>query len=183
MIEIRWHGRGGQGAKTGSQILAEAAFSMGKYVQAFPEYGSERTGAPMKAFTRIDDDPILIHSAIENPDVIVIIDDTLVDIEAVKEGLRKGVKVLVNSEKSKEELQKYFPDTELFLVPATKISMETLGANFPNTPVLGAIAKITGTVTLDALIDSFKEKMEKKFGEDVINKNISSIKRGFEEVH
>ncbi len=182
MIEIRWHGRGGQGAKTGSQILAEAAFSMGKYVQAFPEYGSERTGAPMKAFTRIDEEPILIHSAIEYPDLIVVIDDTLIDIEAVKEGLRKGIKVLVNTEKSKENIEKFFPNADIFTVPATKISMETLGANFPNTPILGAIAKITGAVTLDSLIDSFKEKMEKKFGEDIINKNINSIKRGFEEV-
>ena len=182
MIEVRWHGRGGQGAKTGSQILAEAAFSMGKYVQAFPEYGSERTGAPMKAFTRIDDQPILIHSAIENPDLIVVIDDTLVDLDPVKEGLKNGVKVLVNSEKSKEELKKYFPTADIFVLKATKISMETLGANFPNTPILGGIAKITGAVTLDSLIDSFKEKMEKKFSEDIVSKNIQSIKRGFEEV-
>jgi pyruvate ferredoxin oxidoreductase gamma subunit len=182
MIEVRWHGRGGQGAKTGSQILAEAAFSMGKYVQAFPEYGSERTGAPMKAFTRIDDKPILIHSAIENPDLIVIIDDTLVELDVVKEGLKEGVKVLVNTEKSKEDLEQFFPKADIFVVPATKISMETLGKNFPNTPVLGAIAKITGAVTLDSLVDSFKEKMEKKFSEDIVAKNISSIKRGFEEV-
>ncbi len=145
MIEIRWHGRGGQGAKTASLLLADAAFNTGKYIQGFPEYGPERMGAPITAYNRISDTPITIHSNIYEPDYAVIVDDTLLDSVDVTAGLKKSGAIVINTtkeaDKIKEKLKNY--EGEVYKIDARKISLETLGKYFPNTPMLAAIVKVS----------------------------------------
>jgi pyruvate ferredoxin oxidoreductase gamma subunit len=184
MVEIRWHGRGGQGAKTASQFLAEAALDAGKHIQAFPEYGPERAGAPIRSYTRIDDKPIRLHSPIANPQTVVVIDPTLFDSIDVTEGLGDNGVLIVNSHNSPEEIRKKtkFKKGKVATVDATKISLETLGVPMPNTPMLGALLKIKEVVTMDALINQVKHKFLKKIGEEKTNANIAGIKRAYEEV-
>ena len=136
LIEIRWHGRGGQGAKTASLLLADAAFNTGKYIQGFPEYGPERMGAPITAYNRISDKPITIHSNIYEPDYVVVVDDTLLESVPVTAGLKKEGAIVINTTKSpeylKEKLNGY--DGNIYTIDARKVSEETLGKYFPNTP-------------------------------------------------
>ena len=184
MIEVRWHGRGGQGAKTASQFLGEAALDIGKYIQAFPEYGPERAGAPMKSYTRISDTVITIHSSVTNPDIVVVIDPTLVGSIDVTEGLGdKGV-ILVNTDKSPKDIRKVLDFTKgrVATVDATKISLETLGVPMPNMPMLGALLKVNPLVTIDQLSERVKGKFLKKIGEEKTNANIEGIKRAYNEV-
>jgi len=145
LIEIRWHGRGGQGAKTASLLLADAAFNTGKYIQGFPEYGPERMGAPITAYNRISDKPITIHSNIYEPDYVVVVDDTLLESVPVTAGLKKEGAIVINTTKSpeylKEKLNGY--DGNIYTIDARKVSEETLGKYFPNTPMLAAIEKMT----------------------------------------
>ena len=140
LIEIRWHGRGGQGAKTASLLLADAAFNTGKYIQGFPEYGPERMGAPITAYNRISDKPITIHSNIYEPDYVVVVDDTLLESVPVTAGLKKEGAIVINTTKSpeylKEKLNGY--DGNIYTIDARKVSEETLGKYFPNTPMLAA---------------------------------------------
>jgi len=186
MIEIRWHGRGGQGAKTASLLLADVAFNTGKYIQGFPEYGPERMGAPITAYNRIDDEPIRIHSNIYEPDYIVVVDDTLVGAVDVTKGLKKGGAVLVNTSLSGEEIAKKLGDFDgkLYTVDASKIAIETIGANFPNTALLAAVIRITDLMSKEKLetnmLDSFKHKFAKK--PEVIEPNMKSVIRAYEEV-
>ncbi|MBR5227114.1 MAG: 2-oxoacid:acceptor oxidoreductase family protein [Clostridia bacterium] len=186
MIEIRWHGRGGQGAKTASLLLADVAFSTGKYIQGFPEYGPERMGAPITAYNRIDDKPIRIHSNIYEPDYVVVVDDTLIGSVEVTKGLKKGGAVLVNTNLNIEAIRTRLGDFDgrLYTVDASKISEETIGANFPNTPLLSAIIKISDIMTKEALeknmLDSFKHKFAKK--PEVIEPNMQAVLRAYDEV-
>jgi pyruvate ferredoxin oxidoreductase gamma subunit len=184
MVEIRWHGRGGQGAKTASQFLAEAALDAGKHIQAFPEYGPERAGAPIRSYTRIDDKPIRLHSPITNPQTVVVIDSTLLDSIDVTEGLGDDGVLIVNSHSGPKEIREKtkFKKGKVATVDATKISLETLGIPMPNTPMLGALLKIEEVVTMDALINQVKHKFLKKIGEEKTNANIAGIKRAYEEV-
>jgi len=184
MIEIRWHGRGGQGAKTASQFLAEAALKAGKYIQAFPEYGPERAGAPIRSYTRIDEKPIRLHSPVTNPGAVVVIDPTLLDSIDVTEGLNDNGVLLVNSTEGPKQIRKKtgFKKGKVATVDATKISLETLGVPMPNTPMLGALLKIQEVVAMEALIDQVKGKFLKKIGEEKTNANISGIKRAYKEV-
>ncbi|MFH1868704.1 MAG: 2-oxoacid:acceptor oxidoreductase family protein [Candidatus Omnitrophota bacterium] len=183
MIEVRWHGRGGQGAKTASQFLAEAALDAGKYIQAFPEYGPERAGAPIKAFTRIDDAPMTIHCSVTNPEAVVVIDPTLLETIDVTEGLGEDGVLLVNSPDDPKVIREKlkFNKGKVATVDATKISLETLGIPMPNTPMLGALIKVTPLVTLEALIGKIRDKFLKKIGEEKTNANIEGIKRAYEE--
>ena len=146
MIEIRWHGRGGQGAKTASLLLADAAFNTGKYIQGFPEYGPERMGAPLTAYNRISNTPIRIHSNIYEPDYVVVVDDTLLDSVDVTAGLKEDGAIVINTTKGKEEIEKKLPhyNGSIYTIDARKVSMETLGKYFPNTPMLAAIVKVAG---------------------------------------
>ena len=186
MIEIRWHGRGGQGAKTASLLLADAAFNTGKYIQGFPEYGPERMGAPITAYNRISDTPIRIHSNIYEPDFVVVVDDTLLESVDVTKGLKKDGGILINSSKPIEEIKKLLKDYngKIYILDATKISLECLKANFPNTAMLAGIVKITEIMTRDALLKdmegSFKHKFSRK--PEVIPANMECLKRGFDEV-
>ena len=164
LIEIRWHGRGGQGAKTASLLLADAAFNTGKYIQGFPEYGPERMGAPITAYNRISTKPITIHSNIYEPDYVVVVDDTLIESVDVTAGLKKTGAVVINTTKDSEYLKKHLNgyEGEIYKIDARKISMETLGKYFPNTPMLAAIVKVSKVMTdeefLNDMQDSFKHK-------------------------
>jgi len=145
MIEIRWHGRGGQGAKTASLLLADAAFNTGKYIQGFPEYGPERMGAPITAYNRISDTEITIHSNIYEPDYVVVVDDTLLDSVDVTAGLKEDGGIIINTTKEAEQIKSKLKGYKgnVYKVDARKISTQTLGKYFPNTPMLAAIVKVS----------------------------------------
>lgn len=182
-LEIMWRGRAGQGAKSAAQILAEVAMLSGKYSQAFPEYGAERSGAPMRAFNRISDQPIKIHSGIENPDIVVVIDDTLITAMNVVEGLKEDGILIVNTQKSIDEIRKRTGfGGKICVVPATKIALEEIKRGIPNTVMLGALVKVTEVVPLDSIVEQFKEMFSNKLTPEMLEGNLRAIKRGYEEV-
>ena len=186
MIEIRWHGRGGQGAKTASLLLADAAFNTGKYIQGFPEYGPERMGAPITAYNRISNEPITIHSNIYKPDYVVVVDDTLLDSVPVTDGLKESGAIVINTTKDAEYLNKRLNGYKgnVYAIDARKVSMETLGKYFPNTPMLAAIVKVSGIMSDEDFIKdmegSFKHKFAKK--PEVIDGNMKALKMALQEV-
>lgn len=186
LIEIRWHGRGGQGAKTASLLLADAAFNTGKYIQGFPEYGPERMGAPLTAYNRISDTPITIHSNIYEPDYVVVVDDTLLESVPVTDGLKETGAIVINTTKSEEYLRKVLKGYQgsVYTIDARKVSMETLGKYFPNTPMLAAIIKVSKIMTDEELLNdmegSFKHKFAKK--PEVIEGNMKALKLALQEV-
>lgn len=186
MKEIRWHGRGGQGAKTAALLLGEAAINAGKYVQAFPEYGPERMGAPVAAYDRIADEEITIHSPVIAPNAVVVLDETLMDSIDVTKGLpeKEGV-LIVNSAFPKEEIQKKITwKGKVIVIDGTKIAQETIGKPIPNTPMMGALVAATSIMDVTHLIDDTKKKLEKKFRTkpEVIEGNLKAIKNAYEEV-
>jgi len=186
LIEIRWHGRGGQGAKTASLLLADAAFNTGKYIQGFPEYGPERMGAPITAYNRISTKPITIHSNIYEPDYVVVVDDTLLDAVDVTAGLKNTGAIVINSSKDGEELKEKLKgyEGEIYKIDAKKISLEALGKYFPNTPMLAAIVKVSGVMTDEELLSdmegSFKHKFAKK--PEVIEGNMRALELALKSV-
>lgn len=180
LIEIRWHGRGGQGAKTASLLLADAAFNTGKYIQGFPEYGPERMGAPITAYNRISNTPITIHSNIYEPDYVVVVDDSLLESVDVTAGLKKEGAIVINSSKTADELKEHLKGYEgkIYTVDARKISMEALGKYFPNTPMLAAIVKVTGIMSDEEFIANMEGSFKHKFARkpEVIEGNMNAIK-------
>jgi pyruvate ferredoxin oxidoreductase gamma subunit len=181
LLEIRFHGRGGQGVKTAALLLAEAAFEQGKEVQGFADYGPERAGAPVAGFTRISDEKITIHSFINNPDIVVIIDGTLVDTIPVLDGLTNDGPVIVNTTLTPQEIAKKLgKKTNIHTVDATGISLAIFGRDFPNAPILGAISKVTGIVPLSAIEDVFKKKFAGK--DNLVKGNVEAVKKAYEEV-
>ncbi len=184
MIEIRWHGRGGQGAKTGALFLAEAAIKEGKYSQGFPEYGPERMGAPMKGFTRIDDQPIKVHCDVASPQVVIVLDPTLLDAVDVGEGLKEDGILLVNTTQDpgwvREKL--HITGRKIYTVDATGISIQEIGRAIPNTPMIGAFIRTTGLLKPETIYEDIRRKFGKKFDERVTEGNIRAIKRAYEEV-
>ncbi|MBS5858409.1 MAG: 2-oxoacid:acceptor oxidoreductase family protein [Clostridia bacterium] len=186
MIEIRWHGRGGQGAKTASLLLADAAFNTGKYIQGFPEYGPERMGAPITAYNRISDNPITIHSNIYEPDYVVVVDDTLLEAVDVTAGLKESGAIIINSTKSADVLKEHLKGYKgsIYTINARKVSEEALGKYFPNTPMLAAIVKVSGIMNDEALLKdmegSFKHKFAKK--PEVIDGNMKALELALNEV-
>ena len=186
LIEIRWHGRGGQGAKTASLLLADAAFNTGKYIQGFPEYGPERMGAPITAYNRISDKPITIHSNIYEPDYVVVVDDTLLESVPVTAGLKKEGAIVINTTKSpeylKEKLNGY--DGNIYTIDARKVSEEKLGKYFPNTPMLAAIVKVTGIMSDEAFLEDMKGSFKHKFAKkpEVIEGNMKALELALKEV-
>lgn len=186
MIEVRWHGRGGQGAKTAALLFAEAVLATGKYIQAFPEYGPERMGAPVQSFNRISDDPITIHSGITNPQYVVILDPSLMDCVDVTDGIGDSGKVIVNTTFSAEEIAKQLNvnPSQVYVVDASKIALETIGRNIPNTPMLGALVKVIGKLDINSVLEDTKAKLMIKFRHkpEVIEGNVQSIKRAYDEV-
>ena len=187
LIEIRWHGRGGQGAKTACLLLADAAFNTGKYIQGFPEYGPERMGAPITAYNRISNSPITIHSAIYEPNYVVVVDDTLLDTVDVTAGLQEDGAIVINTTNDAETLKKKLKGYKggIYTIDARSISIDALGKYFPNTPMLAAIVKVSGVIPEDQFLadmeGSFKHKFAKK--PEVIDGNMKALKNTLEKVN
>jgi len=186
ITEIRWHGRGGQGAKTAALLLGDAALSLGKYIQAFPEYGPERMGAPVASFNRISSEPITIHYGVTNPDIVLVLDPTLIGSIDVTNGLsNEGIIVINTSATPKEIRQKLnFSGGKIFTIDASKISKETIGKDIPNTPMLGALIKVSGLLDFSQMIKDLHKKLSKKFASkpEVVEGNLNAVKRAYEEV-
>lgn len=186
LIEIRWHGRGGQGAKTASLLLADAAFNTGKFIQGFPEYGPERMGAPITAYNRIGNNPITIHTNIYEPDYVVVVDDSLLECVPVTAGLKSDGAIVINTTKSPEYIRSKLNgyDGDIYIIDARKISMECLGKYFPNTAMLAAIVKVSNIMSDEDFINdmkgSFKHKFEKK--PEVIEGNMKALEMALNEV-
>lgn len=188
MLEIRWHGRGGQGAKTASQLLGEAAAGTGKWVQSFPEYGPERMGAPVTAFNRISDEPITLHCNIAHPQVVIVLDAGFTGKVDFTDGLPDDGLLIVNTPRSPAEYRQELGlppgRVRLFTVDASNIARETIGRDIPNTPMMGAFAAVTRVIPLEDLIEDTRKKLEKKFRTkpEVIDGNLEAIARAAREV-
>lgn len=184
LTEVRWHGRGGQGAKTAGYVLAVAAAEMGWQVQAFPEYGAERRGAPMRSYVRISDGPIRLRSAIEHPDVVIVLDPSLIETENVLAGLPEGGVVIVNSPKSPQEVSDIIggANYKVCTVDASGISVDTIGREMPNTPMLGALAKVHELLDLDTTLHAVEKQLSEKLPPAVVEGNKKAIQRAYEEV-
>jgi 2-oxoacid:acceptor oxidoreductase gamma subunit (pyruvate/2-ketoisovalerate family) len=181
ILEVRWHGRGGQGAWTASELLARAAIAEGKYIQSFPEFGPERMGAPVTAFTRISTEPIKIHCAVYNPDVVAVLDPTLVKTVNVADGLdEESGNIIINSKEDPATLRKMISTNKgkLWTVAATDISVMILGTAITNTAMLGAVARVTGIVSLDTVEKMLKER----FNPSVAEKNFAVVKAAYQGV-
>ena len=184
LTEIRWHARGGQGAKTASTFLAEAAIKAGKYSQGFPEYGPERMGAPIRGFTRISDEPVRLHCAIDEPDVVVVLDDTLLETVDVCEGLPDNGVVIINTGKDSKAIRDKLSwnGKQLYLINASDIALDEMGRPIPNTPMLGALIKVSEMISLEVLLEDITVKFSKKFKKQIVEGNLRAIKRAYEEV-
>jgi len=184
LTEIRWHARAGQGAVTAAKLVAETALELDMYMQAMPEYGPERMGAPIQAFTRISPDPIEIHNNIEFPNVIVVLDESLLPIVDVASGLRSDGIIIVNTCTPPAAVREALGIAHgtVATVDASGISQETLKRDMPNTPMIGALAKVTGLFTLDQVTSHLAKTFGKKFAQEVIDANIASVTRAYEEV-
>lgn len=177
--EVRWHGRGGQGVVTVSRLLASAALLEGKRAQAFPEFGPERTGAPILGFTRISDEPIDLHSQVYEPDVVVVLDPTLLKTTDLTKGLKDGGKVVVNTDLTPRELKDQLKGgAKVYTVNATRIALDLIGRPIFNTAMLGALVKATNLVSLDSALKVTRERFAGKVGET----NLAVVKRAFKEV-
>ena len=186
MTEIRWHGRGGQGAKTACLLLADAAFASGKHVQGFPEYGPERMGAPITAYNRISDVPCTIHSNIYNPNYVVVVDESLLHAVDVTAGLDPKGAIVINSPREPEELRPLLRGYtgKVCTIDARKISERYLGRYFPNTPMLAAIVKVSGVLDPDQFIADMEASFHHKFATkpQVIEGNMNCLIESMKEV-
>ena len=179
LAEIRWHGRGGQGIVSVSRLLAEAALLDKKHVQSFPEFGPERSGAPVRGFTRISDEPITIHSQIYNPNVVVIVDPTLLNA-SVATGIAKNGTVIANTERNIDELKKLLSanDAHVYSVNARRIALDILGRPIYNTAMLGALIKVVPLTSFESIVNVVKSRFPGTLGE----KNVEAVKRAYAEV-
>jgi pyruvate ferredoxin oxidoreductase gamma subunit len=184
LTEIRWHGRGGQGAVTAAKMVAEVALGQQKFFQAFPEYGPERSGAPIVAFTRISSEPIQVYSGVEHPDIVVVLDPTLLSIIDVTKGAPDDAIVVVNTDLTPAHLRtKYgLKGRRLFTIAATRIATETIGRPIPNTPMVGALTRVAGLFPLESVVEFLRADFGKKFPPRVVEGNIQAITRSYEEV-
>ncbi len=182
-LEIRWHGRGGQGAKTAAHLLADVAFMTGKNVQGFPEYGPERMGAPITAFNRISKDPIRVHSNIYNPDYVVVVDETLLESVPVTDGLSESGAIIINTPKSAKQITEKLSGYtgKVVTIDARGISEKTLGKNFPNTPMLAAVVAVTGVMEKEAFFNQMKDSFAHKFAKkpQVIDGNMKALEMAY----
>ena len=184
-VEIRWHGRGGQGTVTAAKVLADACLSGGRHVQAFPEYGPERAGAPLRAYNRISAKELRMHCPVLEPDIVAVADATLLDSINTAEGAKDNTIFLVNTTKDPKEVRTKLnagKTQKVFTVDATKIAIDCFGRAMPNSPMLGAVCKITGLITLEHLLEDVKKSFGKKFSQKIIDGNLEATKRGYEEV-
>ena len=185
LTEIRWHGRGGQGVVTAGKLLAETALGSGQYFQAFPDYGPERMGAPIKAYTRLSPKPIDLHCQVESPSVVLVLDSTLLGTVPVTEGLLKDGVLLVNTPQSPAEIRKItgFKTGKVFTVDASHIAIEEIGREITNTPMIGALARATGIFEIDDLIEQTRKRFTKlMMKKDIIDANVRAMRRATEEV-
>lgn len=186
LVEIRWHGRGGQGAKTAALLLADVAFKTGSYVQGFPEYGPERMGAPITAYNRISSNEIRVHSNIYEPDFVVVVDEGLLDVVNVTEGLKESGGIVVNTAKAPEEISHKLGGYKgkVYTIDARRVSKACLGRYFPNTPMLAAIVKVSGVMDKDTFFAEMENSFSHKFASkpEVIEGNMNALKMAFEEV-
>ncbi|MGB9823596.1 MAG: 2-oxoacid:acceptor oxidoreductase family protein [Candidatus Hydrothermia bacterium] len=183
MVEIRWHGRGGLGAKTAALLFGEAMMHSGMYVQAFPEYGPERRGAPVTAYNRIDSKPIRIHYAIEKPHAVCVLDPTLLSTDAVKEGCNEETVFIVNSSAGPEEIKsKYNLPGKVYTVDASRIAEEILGRNLPNTPMLGALMRVLNLMDFQEFLKAVEARLKIKYKPEVVEGNLKAIRKAYEEV-
>lgn len=184
-IEIRWHGRAGQGVVTAGELLAEAAMKEGKYFQAFPDYGPERMGAPVKSYTRISERPIEVHSQIQEPDAVVVVNPNLIGIVDLTEGLKDDGYVLINTPRPPAEIRELLGLTDrpvyVWTVDATRIGMETLRRDIPSTIMLGLVARATDLVELDTVIERVREKLGEKLQRHIVEANVTGVKQAYEQ--
>lgn len=185
-VEIRWHGRGGQGAKSAALLLADAAFMTGKYVQGFPEYGPERMGAPITAYNRISDKEIRVHSNIYDPDFVVVVDETLLESVDVTKGLNPEGAIVINTTKSVDEVKPFLKDYAggIYTIDARRISEEALGKYFPNSPMLAAIVAISKVMTKEDFFREMEASYKHKFAKkpEVVEGNMKALHMAYEEV-
>ncbi len=185
IVEIRWHGRGGQGTVTAAKVLADACLSGGRHVQAFPEYGPERAGAPLRAYNRVSSKELRMHCPVLKPQIVSVVDATLLDSINVGEGATENAIFVVNSSKDPKEIRAKLnagSGQKVFTIDATKIALECIGRALPNAPILGAICKVTGLITLDHLLEDVRKSFGKKFSQKIIDGNLEATRRGYEEV-
>jgi pyruvate ferredoxin oxidoreductase gamma subunit len=182
--EIRWHGRGGQGAKTGSFLLAESMIDQGRFAQGFPDYGPERMGAPIRGYNRISDTPIRVHSGVQSPDVVVVLDSTLIAGGSTTAGIKPESVFIVNSHESPEEIRKQLgvDGNRVFTVDATGIALTEIGRPIPNTPMIGALLKITGLAEIGEMSTILTKKFKGKLSDEMIQGNLKALRRAYEEV-
>ena len=185
LTEIRWHARAGQGAVTAAKVVAETALSADQYMQAMPEYGPERMGAPIKAFTRISDEPIEIHNNIEEPDVVIVLDETLLDVVDVTEGLKANGVLIINTCSPAAEVKKMLglaDSVRCACVDASGIALDTIKRDIPNTPIVGALMGVTGVIDVNVFKELLGKNLGKKFGQEMIDANFEAVDRAFKEV-
>lgn len=186
LVEIRWHGRGGQGAKTASLLLAEVAFKTGMNIQGFPEYGPERMGAPITAYNRIANFKLRVHSNIYEPEYVVVVDETLLKSVPCTQGLKKEGAIVINTKRTPEEIRSELDgyNGRVYTIDAKGISEDILGANFPNTPMLAAIVKVSGVLDEEQFINDMEDSFKHKFANKphVVPKNMQALKRALTEV-
>jgi pyruvate ferredoxin oxidoreductase gamma subunit len=186
MVEIRWHGRGGQGAKTAAIFLAEAVLDRGKYSQGFPEYGPERRGAPMRGYTRISDEPIRRHCGIENPDIVIVLDPTLLESAAagVTAGGRDETVYIINTIERPARIRERLKiaSGKVFTIDAQQIALDCVGRPIPNMPMIGALLAATEMMPLDELTGSLTARLKSKFSQAVVDGNVAAVERAYKEL-
>ncbi|MBI4497332.1 MAG: 2-oxoacid:acceptor oxidoreductase family protein [Chloroflexi bacterium] len=183
VVEIRWHGRGGQGVVTASELLAEAALVEGKYFQALPEFGAERSGAPLRAYTRLSSSPIHLHCSVTNPDIVVVLDPTLLGVVKVTEGLKPDGTLVANTTLSPQQLRERLGlhTGRVYTVDATRIALDAYGRNIPNTPMLGALLRASPVVELAGVVQTVQSRLGSRVAAKVVEGNVQALKRAFAE--
>ncbi|MGN0301878.1 MAG: 2-oxoacid:acceptor oxidoreductase family protein [Anaerotardibacter sp.] len=185
LTEIRWHARAGQGAVTAAKLVADTAMLQGNFIQAMPEYGPERTGAPLKAYTRVSSDPIEVHNNIQNPDIVIVLDDTLLETTNVLEGMAEDGILIFNTTKTVEEARALAgapASMKVAVVDATGIALATIKKDMPNTPIVGALAKVSGLFPIELVKERLIITFGKKFSQEMIDANLESADRAYQEV-
>jgi pyruvate ferredoxin oxidoreductase gamma subunit len=185
LTEIRWHARAGQGAVTAAKLVADTALLAGSYIQAMPEYGPERTGAPLKAYTRVSSEPIEVHNNITNPEIVVVLDETLLGTVDMTEGLPADGTIILNSKLSVEEARQMLgikDSVKIAVVDASGIALDTIKRDIPNTPIVGALSRVTGVVPIEKVKERLIITFGKKFSQEIVDANLTSVQRAYEEV-
>lgn len=183
ILEVIFYARGGQGAKSAAEILAQSALKEGKFVQSFPSFGPERSGAPTKTYLRISNREIRTHEPVVDPDIAVVLDETLLESEPVTQGLDKNEAIIVNTEKTAQEVKNILGfDGKVYPTDANRISMEIVGQPRPNTVILGKLVQVTEMVKLESVLEEFRSIFEAKVGKEITDKNIAAIEKAYDSI-